>query len=62
MEKLIEKLIEEDEKIDRRDEEIDGKLIKEDDEMAHLPLNPFWLKEDLIEYFTVVLMCTFNFF
>jgi hypothetical protein len=42
MEKLIEKLIEEDEKIDRRDEEIDGKLIKEDDEMAHLPLNPFW--------------------
>jgi hypothetical protein len=35
MEKLIEKLIEEDEKIDRRDEEIDGKLIKKDDEMAH---------------------------
>jgi hypothetical protein len=61
----MKKLVEENEKIDRQDEEIngkidrrgwrkiDGKFDEEDEEMAPLALSPFWLKGDLFEYFII---------
>jgi hypothetical protein len=60
----MEKLIEEDDEIDQRDEEIDGKIDhRRGWRTSCFGFESFLLKGDLFEYFIIlgVLMWTFNF-